>query len=246
MGSRYFIYLAYNGTNFHGWQIQPNGISVQETLERAFSLLLGEAIAVTGAGRTDTGVHAKLMVAHFDVSQPVIDIQSLVGKLNSFLPKDIVIKKIELVPNDKHARFDAVSRTYEYHVCTTKNPFCYHFSYRLFESINFEVMNEAAERLHQYTDFTSFSKLHTDVKTNNCKIKFAEWKQKSDDEWVFTIEADRFLRNMVRAIVGTLLEVGKGKISVNDFCKIIENKNRCKAGSSVPANGLFLVDVKYN
>ena len=206
--NRYFIYLAYDGTNYHGWQIQPNGDSVQETLNRALrTFLRNESIEVVGAGRTDAGVHARLMVAH--------------------------------------ARFDATYRTYKYYITTRKDPFARHYSWRLFQKLDIEKMNEAAAVLFDYIDFTSFSKLHTDVKTNNCKIMHAEWTQCGEDEWVFTIQADRFLRNMVRAVVGTLVEVGRGKLSVDGFRKVIEDKNRCSAGTSVPAHALFLVDIGY-
>ncbi len=242
---RYFISLAYNGKYFHGWQIQPNGNSVQATLENALSLLLKNTIQVTGAGRTDAGVHAKKMVAHFDTLHPIQAIPNLIGKLNSFLPKAIVIYHIWEVNSQAHARFDAIARKYEYHVTTCKNPFTHDFAVKIAADINFETMNMAAKMLFQYTDFTSFSKLHTDVKTNNCKIHQAEWIQTSNTDWVFVIEADRFLRNMVRAIVGTLFEVGKGKIDPSKFANIIEQKNRNLAGSSVPAHGLFLVDVRY-
>ena len=241
---RYFAYLSYNGKNYHGWQRQPNAVSVQETLEKCFSLVLAENIAITGAGRTDTGVHAELMVAHFDTEKPIEDTQILTGKLNSFLLKDIAIKQIISVSADAHARFDALSRTYEYRVVTQKNPFLSDFTFQCSPNVDFDLMNQAAKTLFDYTDFTSFSKLHTDVKTNNCRIMQAEWTTRSEMH-VFTIRADRFLRNMVRAIVGTLMEVGKGNISINDFRQIIEQKNRCSAGTSMPAQALYLVNVEY-
>ncbi len=241
---RYFIYLSYNGKNYCGWQIQPNGITVQQKLEESLSLLLQEEISVVGAGRTDSGVHAACMVAHFD-SEKIIDCPALVKKLNGFLPGDIAVSKIEEVIPKAHARFDAVSRTYKYYVTTKKDPFRENFAYRAPFELNFELMNEAAETLFDYEDFTSFSKLHTDVKTNNCTIMYAQWEQESDSLWVFTIQANRFLRNMVRAIVGTLFEVGRGKITVEDFRKIIEQKNRNLAGTSAPAPALFLIDVAY-
>jgi tRNA pseudouridine38-40 synthase len=197
-----------------------------------------------GAGRTDSGVHAACMVAHFD-SEKDFDCASLVKKLNGFLPEDIAISKIEEVAPGAHARFDAVSRTYKYYLTTKKDPFREDFAYRVPFALNFELMNKAAEALFDYEDFTSFSKLHTDVKTNNCQIIFAQWEQENDSLWVFTIQANRFLRNMVRAIVGTLFEVGRGKITVEDFRKIIEQKNRNLAGTSAPAHALFLVDVAY-
>lgn len=239
------MYLAYNGTTFHGWQIQPNGISVQETLEKALSLILKETIALTGAGRTDAGVHAKKMVAHFDTSYPIDNTHLFTGKLNAFLPKTISIASIQQVKFDVHARFDALARRYEYLVTTHKNPFTTNLAVQASPTLDFDAMNMAAKKLFDYTDFTSFSKLHTDTKTNICKIYHAQWTAVSATEWVFTIEADRFLRNMVRAIVGTLFEVGKHKISIKDFCSIIEQKNRNVAGTSVPAHGLYLVDVRY-
>ena len=244
MQKRYFIYFSYNGTAYHGWQIQPNGISVQEVLTKALCTILRTEIEITGAGRTDTGVHAKLMVAHFDYEGEFPVEFDLVSKLNSFLPNDIAIHKIVEVQHDAHARFDAISRRYEYHIVTNKNVFKNELVAREVNGFDFEAMNKAASTLIEYHDFTSFSKLHTDVKTNNCIISFAQWNQQ-DDEWVFTIQADRFLRNMVRAIVGTLFEVGRGKMSVDEFRAVIEAKNRCKAGTSVPAHGLYLVDIQY-
>ena len=241
---RYFIYLAYDGTNYHGWQIQPNGDSVQETLMRAFSTFLRQEIEVVGAGRTDAGVHARLMVAHFDYDQE-LDCVQITEKLNRLLPSDIAVYDVKRVKDDAHARFDATYRTYKYYVTIRKDPFNRHYAWRLFNSLDFEKMNEAARELFDYTDFTSFSKLHTDVKTNNCRIMHAEWTQVSGTEWVFTIKADRFLRNMVRAVVGTLVEVGRGKMTVDEFRKVIEDKDRCSAGSSVPGHALFLVDVGY-
>ena len=241
---RYFIYMAYDGTNYHGWQIQPNGVSVQECLMKALSTLLQHEVDVTGAGRTDAGVHAKLMVAHFD-SEIILDEAFMVEKLNRLLPQDIVVYRLRAVHPDAHARFDATSRKYQYFVTTTKQPFNRQYRCRLFHKPDFEQMNMAAKTLFDYTDFTSFSKLHTDVKTNNCRIMHAEWTQVDDETWVFTIQADRFLRNMVRAVVGTLLEVGKGKLTIDGFRRVIEQKDRCQAGTSVPGNALFLVDVTY-
>lgn len=244
MKYRYFIYLAYDGTNYHGWQIQPNGSSVQGTLNKALvTFLRDEAIEVTGAGRTDAGVHARLMVAHFDMDREV-DCRMATDKLNRILPPDISVYCVRPVKADAHARFDATYRTYKYCITTRKDPFTRAYVWRT-SSLDFARMNEAARTLFDYTDFTSFSKLHTDVKTNNCRIMAAEWKQCGEDEWVFTIQADRFLRNMVRAIVGTLVEVGRGKLSVDDFRKVIENRDRCGAGTSVPGNALFLVDIGY-
>ena len=240
---RYFIYLAYDGTNYHGWQIQPNGISVQECLMNALSTFLRREIEVIGAGRTDAGVHASLMVAHFD-SDELLDTTSVTDKLNRLLPPDISIYRVCRVRPDTHARFDATARTYKYYVTTSKYPFNRQYRWRLYNQLNYERMNEAARILFEYNDFTSFSKLHTDVKTNNCHIQHAGWTQEGDI-WVFTIRADRFLRNMVRAIVGTLLEVGRGRLTIDGFRNVIEAKDRCKAGTSVPGHALFLVDVTY-
>lgn len=241
---RYFIILSYDGTNYHGWQIQPNGSSVQETLEQALTTLLREETSVVGAGRTDAGVHALKMIAHFDSEQQVNCLR-LTDKLNRILPPDIAVQCVQPVCDDAHARFSATSRTYHYYVSTAKDPFSRHRAMRLFHAPDFERMNEAACRLFGYTDFTSFSKLHTDVATNNCRIMQARWEQVGEYEWRFVIQADRFLRNMVRAVVGTLLEVGRGKMSVGEFCRVIEKKDRCSAGTSVPGHALFLVDVTY-
>lgn len=241
---RYFISLAYNGTAYHGWQIQPNGISVQEVLTKALAVLLRHEVDIVGAGRTDTGVHARLMVAHFDADFQLPDKVEFIRRINSILPKDIAIIDIVRVKPDAHARFDALSRAYEYHLYIGKNVFKENAAMRLFHQPDFELMNEAADRLKDYRDFTSFSKLHTDVKTNNCVISYAHWEQRAD-EWVFCIRADRFLRNMVRSVVGTLLDVGMKKITVQDFCNIIEAKDRCRAGVSVPGCGLYLVDIQY-
>jgi tRNA pseudouridine38-40 synthase len=241
---RYFIFLAYNGKNYCGWQIQPNGITVQETLERSLSVLLQQSIAITGAGRTDAGVHARSMVAHADLPIQSEETTDLLARLNGILPKDIAIDRIVPVKPDAHARFDAVSRTYQYFLTDKKNPFQHELVYRVKQLPDIDRMNEAARILFDYSDFTSFSKLHTDVKTNNCRIMQAEWTMQNDC-MVFTIQADRFLRNMVRSIVGTLLDVGKKKFSTNDFRRIIERKNRCCAGTSVPAQALFLTDIEY-
>lgn len=241
---RYFIELAYRGTNFHGWQVQPNAQSVQESLEKALSVITREPISVTGAGRTDTGVHASYFVAHFDSEKKELDHPDFSYKLNSFLNKDIVIFKLSKVGSGAHARFDAISRTYQYHLNLKKDPFALETSWQIFGQPDVQLMNEACRILFEYADFTSFSKLHTDVKTNNCKIYFAEWVQ-SGLNLVFTVKADRFLRNMVRALVGTLLEVGLGKIDLAGFRQIIEQKDRGMAGLSVPAQGLFLTDIEY-
>ena len=241
---RYFIYLAYDGTSYHGWQVQPNGVSVQECLTKALSTLLRQAVEVVGAGRTDAGVHARLMVAHFDSPQALNEV-FMADKLNRLLPPDISVYHLRAVRPNAHARFDATSRTYRYYVTTAKMPFERQYRYRLFSMPDFNRMNEAAQTLFDYTDFTSFSKLHTDVKTNNCRIMQARWERLDEVTWVFTIQADRFLRNMVRAVVGTLLEVGRGKLSVEGFRKVIEQKDRCRAGTSVPGCALFLEDITY-
>ena len=241
---RYFIYLAYDGTNYHGWQIQPNGSSVQECLMKALATFLRREVEVIGAGRTDAGVHASLMVAHFD-NEEELDTLIVTDKLNRLLPPDISVFKVCRVKKDAHARFDATARTYKYYVTTTKYPFNRQYRCRVYGTLDFELMNRAAATLFDYSDFTSFSKLHTDVKTNLCRIMHAEWTQEDDTTWVFTIQAYRFLRNMVRAIVGTLLEVGRGKLTVEGFRQIIEQQDRCKAGTSAPGNALFLVSVEY-
>jgi len=240
---RYFIELAYDGTNYHGWQSQPNAITVQDTIEKALSLLLRYPTKITGAGRTDAGVHAKQMFAHFDYYKH-IDINQLVYKLNAFLPQDIAINAIHKVKDDAHARFDAVGRTYTYAIHTKKDPFLRNFSWNYKKTLDIDKMNEAAKALLFFEDFQSFSKTHTDVKTYICHIEKAEWKIQ-ENQFLFTIKADRFLRNMVRAIVGTLIDVGLHKITVSDFIKIIESKNRSKAGFSVPAEGLSLIEVIY-
>lgn len=242
--NRYFIYLGYNGKNYCGWQIQPNGLTIQQSLEEALATLLRRPVPVVGAGRTDAGVHARLMVAHFDWDEPLDDLPFLTEKLNRLLPRDIAVYRIVPVIPEAHARFDATSRTYRYYITNSKNPFNYDFVYRIPARLDFDAMNEACSVLFDYIDFTSFSKLHTDVKTNNCRIEQASW-EKEGDVLVFTIRADRFLRNMVRAIVGTLLEVGRGKLTVSGFRGVIEAKDRGKAGTSVPGHALFLTEVTY-
>lgn len=241
---RYFIELAYKGTNYHGWQFQPDAASVQETLEKALSVLLRTPIEIVGAGRTDAGVHAKQMFAHFDC-EAVFEIPVLVHKLNSYLPKDIAIFNIHKVHDDAHARFDATKRTYEYHIHTFKNAFESDDSWYYGLPLNIEKMNEACKILFEHTDFECFSKVNTDVNTFNCKIYKSHWQQ-NDNKLMFTISADRFLRNMVRAIVGTMINVGLEKITLSDFTQIIESKDRNKAGFSVPAHGLYLTKVEYN
>ncbi|KAA6324149.1 tRNA pseudouridine synthase A [termite gut metagenome] len=240
---RYFIYLSYDGTNYHGWQIQPNGISIQECVEKTLSILLRVETKVVGAGRTDAGVHALLMVAHFDYEGKLPDL--FIEKLNGLLPSDISVYKVCRVREDAHARFDASARIYRYYISMGKCPFYKQYRYWVHGEIDFDRMNEAAQTLLDYSDFTSFSKLHTNVKTNLCGITRADWMREDEITWVFTIRADRFLRNMVRAIVGTLFEVGRRRWSVEDFRRVIEQRDRCKAGGSVPGYALFLADVEY-
>lgn len=242
---RYFITLSYDGTRYHGWQIQPNGISVQQTLQQALSTLLRQPVEVVGAGRTDAGVHASMMVCHFDTEVIAIDTQNLVYKLNRLLPPDIAVQNAESVDSEMHARFSATSRTYHYFLHTHKDPFKRAYSWQVYGTLDFKAMNQAAQAIMEYTDFTSFSKLNTDTKTNLCTISQAYWEELEPGCWRFTITANRFLRNMVRAIVGTLIEVGRGKLSILDVRRIIEAKDRCQAGESVPGNALFLVDITY-
>lgn len=240
---RYFLELSYNGKAYHGWQNQPNAITVQEVLENALSTLLRTTIEIVGAGRTDTGVHALQMFAHFDCSSK-LDIAQLKYNLNSFLPKDIAIQNIFEVKKDAHARFDAISRTYLYRICTEKDAFNFDKVYYINNDLHIDKMNEASKILFEYNNFECFSKTNTDVKTFNCKIIKAEWVKKNN-ELHFTIEADRFLRNMVRAIVGTLISVGTGKLEIEDMHTIIKSKNRSEAGYSVPAHGLYLSKIEY-
>ena len=239
---RYFIELSYNGKAYHGWQNQPNAISVQEVLEKALSTLLQDKIEIMGAGRTDAGVHASQMFAHFETNIKLND--NLVYKLNSFLPNDIAVHEIFKVTQDAHARFHATSRTYNYKIATKKNVFTYDYAYGLQSPLDVVKMNEACQILLQYKDFQCFSKTNTDVNTYNCKVKEAHWVV-NENELVFIITADRFLRNMVRAIVGTMINIGLGKIEVNDLHNIIQSKNRSEAGFSVPAHGLYLTRVVY-
>ncbi|MDR1675919.1 MAG: tRNA pseudouridine(38-40) synthase TruA [Tannerella sp.] len=243
--NRYFIYLAYSGTHYCGWQNQPNGVSVQQCLETALATILRQPSPVTGAGRTDAGVHARCMVAHFDREEPIADLPLLTEKLNRLLPKDIAIDRMAPVRPDAHARFDALSRTYQYVISDRKSPFEQEWVCRMsLKGMDFGRMNEACLALLEARDFTSFSKLHTDVGTNLCRVSHAAW-ERDGERRVFTIRADRFLRNMVRAIVGTLFEVGRGKRTAADFRRLIEAGNRSLAGSSAPAKGLALIDVVY-
>ena len=241
---RYFIELAYNGKNYHGWQIQPNAPTVQEELNHALSTILRKEINVVGAGRTDTGVHASFYVAHFDVEETIDDTEYLAYKLNRIVGKDIAISKVYEVSTELHARFSATSRTYKYYIDKQKNPFTAEYAARIFPQPHVEEMNEACKILFEYTDFTSFSKLHTEAKTNDCTIMEAHWED-SENQLIFTIKANRFLRNMVRAIVGTMIEIGQDKLNIDQLRKIIESKNRCNAGTSVPGHALFLCDITY-
>ena len=249
---RYFIKFSYNGTHYHGWQYQPNVVSVQETLSKALSTILNNNIELTGAGRTDTGVHAKVMFAHFDyeeidkpAKQSIFDLPSVVQKLNSFLPKDIVVFEIIPLHDDAHARFDAKKRTYQYYINIQKDVFSQELSWYYHQHLDVALMNQAAAILLHHKDFQCFSKVNTDVNTYNCDIMEAYWT-KSKNQLIFTITADRFLRNMVRAIVGTLVNVGLHKITLSDFEKILESKNRNEAGASVPAHGLYLTAIAYD
>lgn len=241
---RRFIQLSYDGAAYHGWQKQPNARSVQQTLQEALSMLLQTDIEVVGAGRTDAGVSARMMVAHFETDK-ACDNEQLVYKLNKLLPHDIAVQRIWEVPDEMHARFSATSRTYHYYIHTRKDPFVRQYSWLVTFPLDFARMNEAASRLSDFDDFTSFSKVNTDTKTNLCNVTEARWTQEGENTWRFTITANRFLRNMVRAIVGTLIEVGRGRMTVDEFCQVIEQKNRCSAGDSVPGHALFLVDVSY-
>ena len=241
---RRFIQLSYDGAAYHGWQKQPNARSVQQTLQEALSMLLQTDIEVVGAGRTDAGVSARMMVAHFETDK-ACDNEQLVYKLNKLLPHDIAVQRIWEVPDEMHARFSATSRTYHYYIHTRKDPFVRQYSWLVTFPLDFARMNEAASRLPDFEDFTSFSKVNTDTKTNLCNVTEARWTQEGENTWRFTITANRFLRNMVRAIVGTLIEVGRGRMTVDEFCQVIEQRNRCSAGDSVPGHALFLVDVSY-
>lgn len=241
---RYFITFSYDGTAYHGWQIQPHSVTVQEELQKALSTLMRKPMEVVGAGRTDTGVHARKMIAHFDHDE-VVDCPQLVYKLNKLLPRDIAVQHVEPVADDMHARFSAKSRTYHYYVHLDKNPFLRSYSWQVYGNPDFELMNRAARVLMEYKDFTSFSKVNTDTKTNDCTITEARWDRVGEDQWRFTVTANRFLRNMVRAIVGTLMEVGRGRMTIDQIRSVIEAKDRCRAGDSVPGNALFLVEVLY-
>lgn len=240
---RYFITFAYRGTDFHGSQTQPNGNTVQAEMEAAFATILRQPVALTFAGRTDAGVHAEQMVAHFDIDKPVP--ANLMARLNNLLPDSIAVSDLRRVTDEAHARFDATERTYRYRVTTRKNPFSCQIRTRVAPILNFTAMNKAAALLLGKQDFASFCRTHTDVKTTICDVREAKWVQENDSEAYFVITADRFLRNMVRAVVGTLFEVGRGKMTEADFAQVITAHDRCKAGHSAPAEGLTLIEIKY-
>ncbi len=241
---RFFIELSYDGTNYHGWQLQPNAVGVQEVLNKALGTVLRQPIETLGCGRTDTGVHAKQFFAHFDAAGIKLK-DDLIRSINAILPADIAVKRIFPVEPTAHARFDATLRSYEYHIHFNKDPFKHNYSWLLRDEPDIELMNDAAKIIMEYTDFSCFSKSNTQTKTNNCKISRAEWV-KTDGGILFHISADRFLRNMVRAIVGTLLQVGRHEIEPYQVRPIIQSKNRSKAGVSVPACGLYLTEVLYS
>jgi tRNA pseudouridine38-40 synthase len=245
MKTRYFIFISFKGTAFHGWQVQPNSMTVQKVLENALGTVLREKISATGAGRTDTGVHAMVFCAHFDSVSPDLAVKrNLVYRLNRFLPKEVSVSRIVKVRPDAHARFNALSRTYRYNVSKTKNPFWDDSSWFIHERTDISLMNEACGILLKHSDFTSFARLHSDSRTNICRIYYAVWEE-ADDRLVFTIKADRFLRNMVRSIVGTMIDIGRGKLNIHQFEEIILARDRCRAGKSAPARGLFLIDIEY-
>ena len=245
---RYFIYLSYDGAAYCGWQRQPDAPSVQQALEKALSTLLREDILITGAGRTDTGVNASYYVAHFDCQKQIEDCEKVCYKLNLILPQDIAVSQIRRVRDDIHARFDAKQREYTYIIAQHKKPFRRYSAWQYYVALDFDKMNLAAEKLLQYEDFTSFAKLNSNNKTNICHVTKAEWSRDPKDEsvLVFTIRADRFLRNMIRAIVGTLVDVGRGRYTVEEFEEIIRSKNLSKSSAGAPAQGLFLSDVTYD
>lgn len=251
---RYFIQLSYDGTGYHGWQVQPNGVSVQEVLQKALSTLLRQPTEVTGAGRTDAGVHASMMVAHFDwpaahegegCEELPLDCTQLTYKLNRLLPPDVAVQAVRPVGPEMHARFSATRRTYHYYIHTRKDPFLRGYSWQVNMPLDFALMNEAAQVLLEYSDFTSFSKTGTDVKTNICQLTEARWEQLKPGEWRFTVSANRFLRNMVRAIVGTLVEVGRHRMTISQMRHAIEAKDRQRAGESVPGHALYLTNIEY-
>jgi tRNA pseudouridine38-40 synthase len=243
--TRYFIFISYKGTSYHGWQLQPNSVTVQKIIDNALSVVLGEIIMTTGAGRTDTGVHALVFCAHFDSLSPDLSREAnLVFRLNRFLPEDISVNFIRKALPDANARFSAISRTYKYYISRVKDPFFNSSSWYLHGEMNVAAMNDACAILFRHSDFTSFSRLHSGSITNICRIYEAQWEMEGN-RLVFTIKADRFLRNMVRAIVGTMVDVGFGKLNPEGFEKIIQARDRSSAGTSAPARGLFLFDIEY-
>jgi len=242
---RYFLELSYNGEGYCGWQIQPNGSTVQQDIEQALSTVLRTDTPIVGAGRTDAGVHARRMYAHFDTARLIEKPEQLLRSLNYMCGKHIAFSRLLPVAPDAHARFDATARTYKYFVTERKSPFLYQLAWLTPYRLDYEAMNEAAKILLSTRDFTSFAKLHTDVKTNICHVTRAEWTHLQPGLWVFTITADRFLRNMVRAVVGTLVDVGRGRLTVDGFAEIITARNRCSAGASMPGHALYLWDVEY-
>ncbi|MGA1976691.1 MAG: tRNA pseudouridine(38-40) synthase TruA [Bacteroidales bacterium] len=243
--TRYFIFISYKGTAFHGWQLQPNSVTIQELLDEALNKILNEEINTTGAGRTDTGVHALAFCAHFDSVRPDLSSDgNLIFRLNRYLPKDISVSYILKVRPDANARFSAISRTYKYYISRKKNPFTNDSSWYIHGNIDIKTMNDTCGILMKHSDFTSFSRLHSDTRTNICKILSAAWEE-NNDILIFTIKADRFLRNMVRAIVGTIVETGRGKTTLKEFEEIILARDRARAGKSAPAKGLFLADIEY-
>lgn len=243
--TRYFIYISFKGTSYHGWQVQPKAVTIQKILDEAITVILGEKISTTGAGRTDAGVHAQVFCAHFDSQNPdLAKRKNLIFRLNRFLPEDISVSEIKKVLPEANARFRAISRTYKYYISRVKDPFSVGSSWFIHGDLDVEAMNLASKILLNHSDFTSFSRLHSDNKTNLCKIYIAEWEN-CGNILVFTIRADRFLRNMVRAIVGTMIEAGRGRISPDDFESILVSRNRSSAGMSAPAAGLFLTSIEY-
>ena len=240
---RYFITFAYNGTDFHGSQSQPNGNTVQAEMEAAFATILRKPVALTFAGRTDAGVHAEKMVAHFDLDKPIP--ANFGGRLNNLLPYSIAVRDIQRVTDEAHARFDATSRTYHYRITMRKDPFTRQIRTRIGTILDYTAMNHAAKLLLGKQDFASFCRVHTDVKTTICDVKEAKWVIENDHEATFVITADRFLRNMVRAVVGTLFEIGRGRMTEEDLRTVITAHDRCKAGHSAPAEGLSLIEIEY-
>ncbi len=240
---RYFLYIAYKGTNYHGWQIQNNAITVQEVLNKSLSTILRQEIGVMGSGRTDTGVHATMQVVHFDTSSQMAPDQ-MVYKLNGLLPQDIAAYKIRQVSPEANTRFDAISRQYHYKIHQQKDPFLKGFSYYFPKEVNQQAMNEAAQLMLEWKDFECFSRVKTEVNNFNCDVVEARW-EKQNDQLIFSVRANRFLRGMVRAMVGTLLDIGEGKLSQHDFKKILESRDRTKASRSAPPEGLYLNDIVY-